>query len=161
MVEEIGRSSLFLNSISNRLAASSARSRFLGMVVGMALSRLIEQPGKAMKFDLEEVESDEAIRYMNLTRTKDAIGSLESIKSEIKATGNVQRSKKCPKPVSTSHLRPRTNPQPVKVVSIEEINSSEDEEEEDLIPYEKPDADPSDSEDDPTLIQRGKPTAPV
>ena len=59
-MKEIGRSSIFLGSISNRLAASSTRARFLGLIVGTAISELVEQPGKAMKFDLQEMESEEA-----------------------------------------------------------------------------------------------------
>lgn len=157
----MGRSSIFLSAISNRLAASSDRSRFLGMTVGMAISQLIEPPGKAMKFDLEEMESDDAIRYINLVRTQDRVRSIESLKKNTKATEALAKSKKDTMHRLTSH-QPRTNPQSTKVVSIEEVEDSEDEEDdEDLAPYEKPDADPSDSEEDPTLIQRGKISAPV
>lgn len=130
------------------------------MAVGMALSQLTEPPGKAMRFDHEEMESDEAVWYMSLVRVKDTVGSLESIASKTKTTKSLPKSRNGAESASTSRPRGRNNPQSVKIVSIEEMDSEEGEED-DLIPYEKPDADPSDSEDDPTLIQRGKPTAPV
>ena len=161
-MKRIGASSIFLSAISNRLAASSNRSRFLGMTVGMAISRLIEPPGKAMNFDLEEMASDEANRYMGLVGTQDIVGSLESLKRSLEATTKLLPKLKQHAKFAVSSHQPRTTSQRAKVVSIEEIQDSEEEEEEDdLAPYEKPDADPSDSEEDPTLIRRGKLSAPV
>ncbi|KAK5268769.1 telomere binding protein, partial [Exophiala xenobiotica] len=50
-------------------------------------------------------------------------------------------------------------------MAIEELSASEDssndEDDPELRPYARPDSDPSDSEDDPTLINRNKPSAPV
>ncbi|PLB55839.1 hypothetical protein P170DRAFT_461602 [Aspergillus steynii IBT 23096] len=161
-VKSIGRSGTFLGSVSNRLAASSTRCRFLGMIIGTAISQLVEEPGKAMRFDLEEMESDEARWYLNLIKTQDTIGSLESIRSPRESRSESQ--KHTTKNASTTSAK-QANQQRVKIMSIEEIGESGDEESEDedddLIPYEKPDEDPSDSDDDPTLIQRNKPTAPV
>ncbi|KAF7593136.1 telomere binding protein [Aspergillus hancockii] len=162
VVMEVGRSSAFLNMVSNRLAASSSKARFLGMITGMSISRLIEQPGKAMRFDLEEIESDEALWYLNLINVQDSVGSLESIKSPAVLTS---KSQKHAKGSSTSAKSTQKQPplQAAKIVAIEEIESENDESEEDddLIPYGKPDEDPYDSDEDPTLIQRNKPTAPV
>ncbi|OJJ47245.1 hypothetical protein ASPZODRAFT_159174 [Penicilliopsis zonata CBS 506.65] len=160
-VVEIGRSSLFLSSISNRLAASSARSRFLGMVVGMAISRLIEEPGKAMRFDLEEMESDSANRYLSLTTTNDQLGSVECLKTEISAIPKRRMPPKVSFSKTTGVSRAQSGASS-KIISIEEIVDSDvDGDEDELMPYEKPDDDPSDSDDDPTLVQRIKPTAPV
>ncbi|ODM20973.1 hypothetical protein SI65_04026 [Aspergillus cristatus] len=160
-VKEIGRSGIFLSGVSNRLAASSIRARFLGMIVGTAISQLIEEPGKGMKFDLEEIESEEALWYMNLINTKDTLGSLDSIR-----TPTPKAQKPAKNLSSDPTFQPRSKPQSSKIVAIEEIESENEEEEEeeeddDLIPYEKPDDDPSDDDDDPTLVQRIKPTAPV
>ncbi|KAE8352543.1 telomere length regulation protein-domain-containing protein [Aspergillus coremiiformis] len=158
-IMEIGRSSTFLNTVSNRLAASSSKARFLGMIIGMSISQLIEQPGKAMRFDLEEMESDEALRYFNLVKVQDSVGSLESIKSP---TNSIPKSQKHePDSVRTTQKQPPRRT--AKIVAIEEIESENegDEDDEDLIPYEKPDEDPYDSEEDPTLIKRNKPAAPV
>lgn len=113
-----------------------------------------------MKFDLEEMESEEAAWYMNLIKTKDTLGSLDSIRLQ---KDSIQKSAKSSSSKPTAPKQPRANQNPVKIVSIEEIEESEneDEEDEDLVPYEKPDDDPSDDDDDPTLVQRNKPTAPV
>ncbi|PGH09315.1 telomere length regulation protein [Blastomyces parvus] len=155
-LRSITQSGTYLTAISNRLAASSPRARFLGMTVGMALSKLTDPPGKAMKFDLEEMESDEALWYMSLTNVRDEIGSINNLKHE-----NVQHAPK----KSKHHLRkPPRNHQPKpsqarsKVLSIEELSESDGD---DFLPYEKPDTDASDSEDDPTLINRSKPSSPV
>ncbi|CAI7633893.1 unnamed protein product [Penicillium discolor] len=162
-VKEVGRSAAYLNAVSNRLAASSNRARLLGMVVGTGISELIEDPDKVLKFDLEEMGSEEALWYLSLTKVQDEVGSPESIKAlqeALPANPELVRSKPAQKP-KTQFSRHHTS----KIVAIEEVeDSDEDEEEEeddDLIPYEKPDDDAYDSDDDPTLIQRNKPTAPV
>ncbi|KAL4994686.1 telomere length regulation protein-domain-containing protein [Aspergillus recurvatus] len=164
-MKSIGRTSVFLNAVSNRLAATSTRARFLGMIIGTAISQLIEEPGKAMKFDLEQMESDEATWYLNLIKTDDKFGSLDSIRT----TKNISKKPgpaKTKAQASTKATRPLGKPDQgtAKIVAIEEIDEEDEEDEDedgDLIPYEKPDEDPADEDDDPTLIQRDKPTAPV
>jgi telomere length regulation protein len=135
------------------------------MIVGTGISELIEEPGKVLKFDLEEMQSEEVKLYLNLSKIKDESGSLESIKSlqqAIPAKSEPTRPRPAPKPKA-----PSSRPQTSKIVAIEEIEDSDEDEngdedeDEDLIPYEKPDDDAYDSDDDPTLIQRNKPTAPV
>ncbi|KAL2819815.1 telomere length regulation protein-domain-containing protein [Aspergillus granulosus] len=160
-LKSIGRTGVFLNAVSNRLAAASTRARFLGMLIGAAISQLIEEPGKAMRFDLEEMESAEAEWYLSLIRTEDSIGSLGSIRPQLTGSAELKL-----KSIPTSHSRrfkKATQATTAKIVAIEEIDDleGEEDEDEDLIPYEKPDEDPSDSDDDPTLVQRNKPTAPV
>ncbi len=164
-MKSIGRTGVFLNAVSNRLAAASTRARFLGMIVGTAISQLIEQPGKAMKFDLDEMESSEAKWYFGLIQTEDNVGSIHSIKAH---KDTVNESRQGPPKRSTSaissHRRAKPNRAATKIVAIEEIDDSNEEDEDgddDLIPYEKPDEDPADEDDDPTLIQRNKPSAPV
>ncbi|KAJ5129786.1 uncharacterized protein N7515_005825 [Penicillium bovifimosum] len=160
-VKEVGRSGAYLNAVSNRLAASSNRARLLGMIVGMGISELIEEPGKALKFDLEEMRSEEALWYLSLTQVQDKVSSPEFIRllqESRPAKPEPVRSKPAQKPKAPS-FRPQTS----KIVAIEEIEDSNDDEDEtdDLIPYERPDDDAYDSDDDPTLVQRNKPTAPV
>ncbi|KAL2840690.1 telomere length regulation protein-domain-containing protein [Aspergillus pseudoustus] len=160
-LKSIGRTGVFLNAVSNRLAAASTRARFLGMLIGTAISQLIEEPGKGMKFDLEEMESAEAEWYLSLIRCEDSIGSLGPIKLQ----GNSATEPK-QKATFASHFRPfkkSGQTATTKIVAIEERDDSDEEEgeDEDLVPYEKPDEDPSDSDDDPTLVERNKPTAPV
>ncbi|RDW78994.1 telomere length regulation TEL2 family protein [Aspergillus mulundensis] len=163
-MKSIGRTSVFLNAVSNRLAAASTRARFLGMIIGTAISQLIEEPGKAMKFDLEEMESDEATWYLKLVKTDDRVGSLDSLKA-FRDTSREPRGLETKSRVSSAS-RPiaKASPATAKIVAIEEIYDSDEEDEDeddDLIPYEKPDEDPDDEDDDPTLIERNKPTAPV
>ena len=133
------------------------------MIIGTAISELVEEPGKAMKFDLEEMDSDEAQWYLGLIKTQDTVGSLESIRSPQTSTSKSQI--QTPKNISSTTGAKQPNQQRVKIMSIEEIDedghAESEDEDDDLIPYEKPDEDPSDSDDDPTLIQRNKPTAPV
>jgi len=136
------------------------------MIVGMAISQLIEPEGKGMKFDLEEVETEEAQWYLSLTNVKDKVGSLARLRAR-REQSDVKRPSRKPKRLSASSQQSSQRPQAAtghasKVIAIEEIADDDDmETEDDLIPYEKPDTDASDSEEDPTLIQRSKPTSPV
>lgn len=161
----IGRSSLYLNAVSNRLAASSTRARFLGMVVGMAISSLVEPPGKALKFELEGPEKEEAEWYLGLTGVDDRLGSIEDLQSLNMESGKASEALETVRPKSTRLSHPRASAvqkERSKVVAIEEISDEDlSMEDEDFIPYAKPDSDASDSEEDPTLVQRSKPTAPV
>ncbi|KAJ5776655.1 uncharacterized protein N7511_001666 [Penicillium nucicola] len=160
---EIGRSGAYLNAVSNRLAASSDRARLLGMIIGTGISELIEEPGKTLKFDIEEMQSEDTKFYLSLTKVKDECGTPESINLLREVLPKPIRSKPTPKPKAQTFLPPQRS----KIVAIEEIEDSDEEksadedEDDDLIPYEKPDDDAYDSDDDPTLIQRNKPTAPV
>lgn len=161
----IGRSSLYLNAVSNRLAASSTRARFLGMVVGMAISNMVEPPGKGLKFELEGLENEEAEWYLRLPRLDDRLGSIRDLlvsNMEARKGGETlgivrPKTARLNRTAASTGQRERS-----KIVAIEEI--SDDDlimEDEDFIPYAKPDSDASDSEDDPTLIQRGQPTARI
>jgi telomere length regulation protein len=160
-LEQFTKTGMFLTCVSNRLAASIPRVRLLGMLVAVAVSRLTDGADKAMNFDTDEMDSDFAKSQLLLTQVHDEIGSIDDLKKLIKvpdaqlenATEPPRSSKKITRPVKT---KPATS----KIVAIEEIASSS-ESEDDLRPYAKPDSDASDSEDDPTLVNRSKPSAPV
>ena len=130
------------------------------MLIGTAISEIIEQQGKGMRFDLEEMESDEAIWYLDLAKRNDSVGPIESITS-LKEPAKPAETQTKKQSASRTSTPKQPNIRTAKIVAIEEIDEDEDEEDEDLIPYEKPDDDASDSDDDPTLVQRNKPTAPV
>lgn len=152
-------SSTYLNAISNRLSASLPRSTILGMIVGTAISELVDPKERQMNFDSEDVRSDEGQWYRNLTRVRDPIGSISDMKAAVSASKKKKSRSEAEinnsKPSKTvAHSKPGS-----KIVSIEEIETSS--EDDDLPVYEKPDSDPSDSDDDPTLVQRDKPSAPV
>ncbi|KAI5302499.1 hypothetical protein KEM55_001054, partial [Ascosphaera atra] len=55
----------------------------------------------------------------------------------------------------------KENIKPTLRSKIEVLTIEDEEEDKDLLPYEKPDSDPEDSEDDVTLIDRSKPNPPV
>ena len=157
----MARSSLYLSAISNRLAASSTRASLLGMIVGTAISELVDSKDRQMNFSAEGIMSAEGQWYRSLTNLTDAVGSIEDLKpSTLTLSGTVSSSsqdafksdkisKASIKTVSTS-----------KIISIEELENSESEDE-DLVKYQKPDSDPSDSDEDATLVQRDRPVAPV
>lgn len=133
------------------------------MVVAMGISALVDSPDKAMKFDLEEMNSEEAKWYRSLTGIGDSIGSIESL-TDWKEAMAPQQPKKDSKTSTSKHAVEDVSHKHVhttRIVAIEEITTDSEEEDDDLMSYEKPDSDASDSEDDPTLIQRSKPTAPV
>ena len=161
-LETLSQSSVYLNAISNRLAASSNRARFLGMALGNAMSALVDAEDKRMKFTAEELNSPDGQWYINLTKVEDTIGLIEDLKpveaSSVKSLGKRAR------PV-TSNSKPTKFTKPPnassKIISIEEINDSSESESDDLPMYGKPDSDSSDEEEDPSLVQRNKPTAPV
>lgn len=158
---ELAGSSTYLTAISNRLSASLPRSTILGMIVGTAISELVDPKERRMNFDSEDVRSAEGQWYRSLTRLQDSIGSITDMKAAIP----VSKKKKSRSEAESNNGKPSTPVvQPTsssKVVSIEEIESSSGSEEDDLPVYEKPDSDAFDSDDDPTLVQRDKPSAPV
>lgn len=155
------QSSLYIRAISNRLDAPSPRSQFLGMVVGTAVSELIDVEDKRMKFSMSEIDDANGMWYRSLCKHNDVIGSLEDLKALALRTGKGF--------AKAASKQPRMKKEPVvkqkpttesKIVSIEEVTDSEDEDD-DLPIYEKPDSDEEDSDEDATLVQRNKPTAPV
>lgn len=154
------RSSLWLNAVSNRLAASLERARFLGLVVGEALSSLVEKGDKKLDFHMEETNQEEGGWYKGLVAVVDQPGALDALKvKESKTTGpSPLRPEKRAKPSRNVAIRP-PKPPPQGFV-IEEVDDGESEED-DLIPYAKPDSDAEDSDEDATLVQRNRPKAPV
>jgi telomere length regulation protein len=162
----LARSSVYLNAISHRLAASSPRARFLGMITGVAISDLVDPSDKKMKFDVDEMNSPDAHWYRGLTKIRDSVGSVADLKmtrSEEDTPRTALDTTPKTKALKTDFVRERLPPSGVtsKIISIEEIGEVDDMEGNDLVAYEKPDSDAEDEDEDPTLVQRNKPTAPV
>lgn len=158
---ELARSSTYLNAISNRLAASLSRSTVLGMIVGTAVSELVDPTERRMNFDAEEVKGTEGQWYRNLTRLEDTIGLISDIEKASPVSPKRDSSSKAKIGIVTPSktvIRPKSSS---KIVSIEEVESGSGSEEDDLPMHEKPDSDASDSEKDATLVRRDKPSAPV
>ncbi|KAL9611549.1 MAG: hypothetical protein Q9167_003833 [Letrouitia subvulpina] len=157
----VARSSKYLNAISNRLAASSARASILGMYVGTAISELVDPPEKRMNFGVEDIDSPDGRTYLNMTRIQDPIGSISDLKSENRAQQRTLKKDRRDQSINESHLNGSQKPTTIsKVIAIEEVEN-ESEEDGDLPMYEKPDSDTPDEDEDPTLVERNKPTAPV
>ena len=161
-VSNLARSSVYINAISNRLAASSSRASFLGMVVGTAISELVDPKDKQMTFSSDEINSPDGKWYRSLTSVNDAIGSVEDLKFRTSASKNPSPQLRKTTPANGKAAKlPATSSATSKVVSIEEIVDGSDSDEDDLPTYEKPDSDASDEDEDPTLVQRDKLTTPV
>ena len=108
--------------MSNRLGASLPRARFLGMIVGSGVSRLVDAPDKAMKFDMEEMESDDARRFLDLVNIADKIGDLEDLKRHTTMTKPAStRSSKIPKQEMRQAPKKGFSNYASKIISIEEV----------------------------------------
>ncbi|KAF2197233.1 hypothetical protein GQ43DRAFT_484297 [Delitschia confertaspora ATCC 74209] len=157
----ITKSSTHSSTISNRIAASSPRARLLGMFVGVAISLMVDKPELRLKFEFEGSEAEEAKWYQQLTTVEDKIGQLGDLKP-LQSTNRPTAPTKASK-ASKQKAEAPTKPSitEIKGPRIIEIVSESSDEDEDLVPYGKPDSDPEDEDDDPTVLDRHKPTAPV
>lgn len=154
----MAKSSYHVNGMSNRIGATSPRTRFLGIAVGIAISKMVDKLELQLKFEMEGPEAAEAKWYENLTKVDDKLGNLTDLKAGNESVGLVKptqkkarRTPRVSKPSITEIQGPR----------IMEVLSESEDEDDDLMVYKKPDSDPEDSDDDPTVINRNKPTAPV
>ncbi|TAQ89723.1 hypothetical protein B7494_g1950 [Chlorociboria aeruginascens] len=131
-----------------------------GMVVGEALSSLVDEGDKKMDFKMEEMSTPEAKWYKSLVNIFDTVGSLDPLKSGVPAEVSQKPQPRASKPVK----KPETSVGST-IIAIEELDDDYKEgtesEDDGLVAYEKPDSDADDSDDDPTLVTRNKPTAPV
>ncbi|RFN53077.1 DNA replication checkpoint protein tel2 [Fusarium flagelliforme] len=151
----------YMNTISNRIGSTQSRAQFLGLVVGEALSALIDDNKKRLDFKMEETDTEEAQQLKGLTKVSDLAGPINPILSNVTVEAIPEKRK----PATSSKAVQKKSKQKKPAVTevkpkaiIEEIDSSE--EDEDLAPYSK-DSDPEDSDDDATLVQRSKPKPPV
>ncbi|CAO1598092.1 telomere binding protein [Xanthoria calcicola] len=133
------------------------------MYLGTAMSRLVDPPERRMNFDSEEMTSSQGRRYLSLTELQDQLGSIDDLghKEANSELSNCPMKKPTAKENESKEAYRRKAPSESKVISIEEIGDESESEDEDLPVYAKPDSDASDSDEDPTVIERNKPTAPV
>lgn len=152
--------SLVMNAVSNRLASSVPRTRLLGMIVGVGISRCVDEPDKVMDFRVEEMEASEVKELLALINVQDRVGEvteLNTLPSNLERQERASRKRK----VAASQAFIAQKPEPKsRILAIEEVSTSSDDED-DLVPYQKPPDDPEDSDEDPTLINRDKPRAPI
>ncbi|KAJ4372180.1 telomere binding protein [Neocucurbitaria cava] len=155
----MAKSTYHVNGMSNRIGTPSARARFLGIAVGIAISKLIDKPDLRLKFELEDDEAEEANWYQRLTEVDDKVGSIKDLQIQAMSIA----------PNKSTHSKIKSASRPSKVPAVTEVQgpqivevlSESDDEDDDLVPYEKPDSDPEDDGDDPETINRNKPSAPV
>ncbi len=159
-LRSLAGSSTYLNAISNRLAASSTRSRLLGMIVGSAISSLLDDNEKRLNFDADEMDTDEVRWYMRLTEVSLQIGAAEDVRLDSSKTPSAKTRKPQTSKQSVTKSKPNAVKPTSKVLLIEEVTEDNDDPEK-LTPYQKPDSDQEDEDEDPTLINRVKPSAPV
>jgi telomere length regulation protein len=162
----MAKSSYHVSGMSNRIGASSPRARFLGMAVGSAISKMVDKPELQLNFDLEGDEAMEAEWYQQLTHVDDKFGELKSL--DMKRGDEASMSNTDSRNENRTVRSNKTNKPPNKPIITEikgprivEILDESEEEDKDLVAYAKPDSDPEDDTDDPTEINRNKPSAPV
>ncbi|KAL2270238.1 hypothetical protein VTJ83DRAFT_2422 [Remersonia thermophila] len=153
------RSGPWMNAISNRLAATNQRARILGIFVGEALSRLVDKDDQRLNFKMEETDQPEGRWYKGLVEVSDSVGPPDALHQHRTETafGSDKKKHTLPKPAP----KPMPPKEPKSGFVIEELSDGEPPEEDDIVPYAKPDSDPEDSDDDPTLVRRDRPKAPV
>ena len=153
-------SSIHTTGVSARLSSSSPRARFLGMAAGTLISQLVDKPETRMKFDFEATEQDEVDQLNNLVKVHDHVGTLDDLHTSNTASSNTEQivtiRPKFTKPAKSAKAKAS---KPVSKIQV--LNDSSSESEDDLPVYAKPDSDPSDSDEDPTIARRNKPKAPV
>lgn len=164
----LARSSKNMNGISKRLSSKSLRARWLGMVVGMTVSKLIDPQDSRMTFSDESMETAEGQWYQQLPYIQDKLAEAVDCRflfskkdvenpTTVSATSLSLRQKGAihPKLFKSMKERHQTPTKPMgKIVQLVE-------EEDDLVPYAKPDSDPEDDDEDPTLVNREKLRPPV
>ena len=122
------------------------------------MSSLIDAPDKRMKFDLEDMGSLDKQSYLDLLKDALSVGCLDDLKW---FPGAISTTKKSRTRVLPSRKKQSSEkPTGLKTPIVQEVDDDLDAED-DLPTYAKPDSDKEDEDEDPTVIQRNKPTAPV
>ncbi|MCJ1283700.1 telomere binding protein [Xylographa opegraphella] len=163
-VRSLVRTSVYINAISNRLAASSPRSQFFGMAVSSVVSTLVDSPDKRMCFSMDGTFKDEIIQYQQLIKTYDSVGALEELEATVPQIGTPLPERKIKKSQRVMNAKPKAPSAAIsKVSTIQEISDDGTSEEDSLPVYNRADFDEEDTEEDedPTLVQRNRSTAPV
>jgi telomere length regulation protein len=152
------RSSDYLNGVSKHLSSSSTRSRWLGMVVATTVSGAVDTNGPKIEFGDESMSTLDAEWYKSLSTLNDepsAIWTLSDLFSQ-----DVPPSRGPKLTASLPIRKQKGKPEPSKKAKSATRNVIEVIDD-DIVGYAKPDSDPEDEEEDPTLINREKPRPPV
>lgn len=158
----LSKSSSYLNSISKHFSSNSLRVRWLGMVVGQSISQLVDKQETKMKFTDESLDTDETRWYTSLLHLEELPLAKPDLPSLFRPKTQMEKEVV---PPTALQIRPK---QPVRKKAQQEPKAStstrrivEIVDDDDLVPYAKPDSDPEDDDPDPTLVNREKPKPPV
>jgi telomere length regulation protein len=139
------------------------------MMAGMTISKLIDPQDSRMTFSDESMDTPEGKWYQNLPYIEDK----PSKTLDYQFLFNKKDGVKSATPSTTSlPLRQKGAIQPKLIKSMKERHQAPtkalgkivqliEEEDDDLVPYAKPDSDPEDDDEDPTLVNREKLRPPV
>lgn len=132
------------------------------MLVGTAVSELVDTEGKRLKFSMEELDSVDGKWYRSLTAIKDKVGIVEDLKTDVPQAKKLPAAKgRIPRAAKQYDTTSSKANAASRVIAIEEVQDNIESEDEDIVMYQKPDSDASDEDEDPTLVQRDRPSAPV
>jgi telomere length regulation protein len=167
------RSSGHMQGVSNRLESSNQRARWLGMVVGTAMSSKVDKAGSKMSFGTDDMLTTEAQWYFDLIDMEDKVYEMEDVSSLLRMTDGVGAKRARPKIDLKSEKMPILDGKPVfgpvrppvpaqtEIVGAQVTEVLENDEDDGIPTYAKPDSDPEDSDEDATLVKRNKPRPPV
>jgi telomere length regulation protein len=167
------RSSNHMQGVSNRLDGSNAKARWLGMVVAVTISSLVDRDDARMNFGTDDMETEEALWYLDLIHVDDRIGTLKEFDNMLQVQKAPAKPRKRVAKDARLEEMPRLNGKPVfgpsrppaqtEVIGekVTEVFDSDEGSQDDLKPYAKPDSDPEDSDEDATLVNRHKVKPPV
>ncbi|KAL1651171.1 telomere binding protein [Diplodia intermedia] len=151
-------------SFGARRVAVAALQSDEGMIVAAAISELVDKPENQLNFGIPDTESEEAGWFRQLPQLNDPIGSIEDFEQVVaeRTTPDTKTSRpQLQAKQNTGDLPGRLKKEHTATgPKIIEIMDDSDEDE-DLVPYAKPDSDPEDDSEDPTQVTRNKPTPPV
>lgn len=144
-LKEFSRSQDYNEGLSNRLSATIDRARFLGMIVGEAVSRKVDPEKVQLKFKVPETEDPSAEAMRSLIDVDDQPASIKGLQSGIvEAEESIQPS------------------EPIPVAPVEDFLVDDHEDwDKDLRKYTIPESDAEDSDEDPMLINREKNPNPL
>ena len=144
VLKQIASSPVYNDGLSNRLAASVDRTRFLGLIVGESISRKLDPEERRLKFKVPDTESSEAETWRSLIAIDDEIFPLKDLQG-----GIIEETIETPAG------------EPPDMVPTEEFLIDDEDLDSDLKTYPAPDSDVEDSDDDPTLVNREKTPNPL
>ncbi|KAF2716316.1 hypothetical protein K431DRAFT_323892 [Polychaeton citri CBS 116435] len=177
------RSSRYMTGISNRLDASGRRARWLGMILGMAISSIVDDDRMAMKFESADMHTEEAKSFLQLASLKCHRGQLRDMRSFLKSSTSREVSRQPQASIQSGQglasgatsiegkpvFGPPRPPHPgveryagsKRVTEVFDDCDAEVMEDREFQSYPKPEDDQEDSDEDASLIERNKARPPV